>query len=123
VTTRWTSCETLKNDDRVKRRQTNGFVKSSPATGGTMRAKNCRGRSDEVAAQRSRWTFYAAIYSEHVFPAKTKKELDEIWLNIYINHKDQINQNKLIFIFRVARKGIFLPILSRGKSGKEGGNR
>jgi len=42
-----------------------GFVKNSPATGGTRRAKTEEHsqvrRNDEVEAQRCRWTFYETI--------------------------------------------------------------
>jgi hypothetical protein len=54
-------------DDPVKNQREEGFVKSSPATGGTRRAKlrreahlRVRG-NDEVEAQRRRWIFYETL--------------------------------------------------------------
>jgi sugar lactone lactonase YvrE len=46
----------LKFDDLVKSQQPDGFVKSSPATGGTRRANKAQSRSG-----RDRWTFYETI--------------------------------------------------------------
>jgi hypothetical protein len=66
----------LKIDELVKSQLNDGFVKSSPATGGTRRAKNKErgpsGTANEAQSrsERDRWTSYQAIKISFLFRAR-----------------------------------------------------